>query len=111
LKGEIVEGENGEVLILFTPRAQPFTTILLLGGSCVGTNIPAEVTGSILALPSPQRTEVLRGDLVAEPMGGNTFFSVSGALGTAGLSFGGNVATLTGLTLMLLTSDQVAGIF
>jgi hypothetical protein len=111
LKTEIVEGENGEVLILFVPKVQPFTTLLLLGASCVGANIPAEVTGEILGLSLPQRTEVLRQNIVF-PSKEQNFFLASGVLNTSsGLSFGGNAATLEGLALFLLTNDLAFGPF
>ena len=114
LKGEIVEGENGEVLILFTPKeGSTFVELKFLNKGteeCAANGASAEVTGSILGLLSPQRTEVLRGDLTFEAAEHN-FFLASGTLNTAGLTFGAEAATLTGLALVLLTSDAIAGAF
>jgi hypothetical protein len=115
LKGEIVEGENGEVLILFTPKVvgEHFVELKFLNKGteeCAANGVSAAVTGSILGLLSPQRTEVLRGDLVFEAAEHN-FFLASGALNTAGLKFGTEVATITGLALVLLTNDAIAGAF
>jgi hypothetical protein len=111
LKTEIVEGENGEVLILFTPKeGTTFVEILFLNKSateeCAANGAKAPVTGSILGLPLPQRVEVLRQNLVFEAAEHNFFLS-SGALNTAGLVFGTEPATLSGLTLILLTNDAV----
>jgi hypothetical protein len=111
LKTEIVEGENGEVLILFSPKeGTAFTTLLLLGATCTFANIPAELTGSFLGLPLPQRTEVLRQNVVF-PSVENKFFLSTGVLNTAGLKFAGNPLTFSGLTLIILTSDAVFGPF
>ena len=114
LKTEIVEGQNGEVLILFTPKeGATFVEIKFLNKGteeCAANGASAAVTGSILGLPLPQRTEVLRQNLVFEAAEHNFFLS-SGALNTAGLKFGTEVATLTGLTLVLLTNDAVFGPF
>jgi hypothetical protein len=115
LKTEIVESENGEVLILFTPKVagEPFVEIKFLNKGteeCAGNGVSAPVTGSILGLPLPQRTEVLRQNLVFEAADKN-FILASGALNTAGLKFGAEPATLTGLTLILLTNDANFGPF
>jgi len=116
LKTEIVEGENGEVLILFTPKVagSAFFTLKFLNKSateeCALNGAEAEVKGSFLGLPLPQRTEVLRQNLVFEAAEHNFFLS-SGALDTAGITFGTQALTLTGLTLVLLTNDAVFGPF
>jgi hypothetical protein len=114
LKTEIVEGENGEVLILFTPEGGGnFTEILFLNKGteeCAANKALAQVTGSLLALSLPQRSEVLRNDLDFEAAE-KTYFNSAGTLGTAGLKFGTEAATLTGLTLVVLASDAVFGAF
>jgi hypothetical protein len=111
LKAEIVEGQNGEVLLLFAPAlvGEPFTTLLFLNRgteTCPGANIPTQITGGLLALPSPQRTEVLRQDLTFPSVEQRFLLAAGGALQTTGLRFGGAPLTLTGLTLVLLTSDE-----
>jgi hypothetical protein len=115
LKTEIVEGENGEVLILFTPKTAggPFTEILFLNKGteeCAANKALAAVTGSLLALPLPQRAETLRNDLDFEAAE-KTYFNSAGTLATAGLKFGAEAATLTGLSLVVLASDAVFGAF
>jgi hypothetical protein len=113
LKTEIVEGENGEVLILFTPKTGAFTTLLLLKKgteACTPANIPTNVEGNILGLPLPQRTSVLRQNIVF-PSKESNFFLVNGTLDTSGLKFGVEPATLQGLTLVVLNSDLPWGPF
>lgn len=115
LKTEIVEGENGEVLILFTPdeAGAAFTSILFLNKGaeeCAANNALSSITGSLLALPLPQRAEVLHQDLDFEAAE-KTYFNSAGTLGTAGLKFGTEPATLTGLSLVVLASDAVFGAF
>jgi hypothetical protein len=115
VKTEIVEGENGEVLVLFTPKVAggAFTEILFLNKGteeCAANKLLAALTGSFLALPLPQRAEVLRQDLDFEPAE-KTYFNSAGTLGTAGLKFGAEAVTLTGLTLVVLASDAVFGAF
>jgi hypothetical protein len=114
LKTEIVEGENGEVFMLFTPKEGTNVTELtfLNKGSeeCSFNGAEFSVTGSILGLPLPQRTGVLRQNLIFEGAEHN-FFLASGALATAGLKSGTELFTITGLTLVLLTNDAVFGPF
>lgn len=114
LKTEIVEGENGEVLILFTPKeGAAFVKIKFLGASCpLGSGTEAPVEGSVLGLPLPQRVEVLRQNLVF-PAVTDLYLLVNGETKPllAALTFGAEPATLTGLTLILLTSDKVFGPF
>jgi hypothetical protein len=115
LKSEIVEGKNGEVLILYTPQkeGEPIATLLFLkNGSetCVAANVSAEVTGSILGLPLPQRAEVLR-QVINFPSQENLFLAAACPPETAALRFAGELATLSGLTLSILASDAVFGPF
>jgi hypothetical protein len=107
-----------EPLILFNPDSTTssiFASLLLLNKSstetCTFAGALANVTGNILALPLPQLTETLNGDLDFEAP--DTHFVLSnGTLESAGLIFGpGNAATLTGLTLVILNTDQVFGAF
>jgi hypothetical protein len=120
LKTEIVEGASGgtgnnEVLILFVPEGggPTFATFELssrTGQTCPLNGLQFPVTGSILALPLPQKTEVLRQNLVFEA---NTkeFRLQNGNFDTAGLFFAGKPASLEGLVLVILNSDQSYGPF
>jgi hypothetical protein len=115
IKTEIVEGENGEVLILFTPKAggESFFTLLLLKKgteSCTLANIPLDLSGSFLGLPLPQRTSVLRQNLVFSAKE-NNFFLVNGTLDQASLKVGTEPFTFAGLTLVILNSDLPFGPF
>jgi hypothetical protein len=114
LKTEIVEGENGEVLILFTPEGGGnFTEILFLNKGieeCAANNALFSLTGSFLALPLPQKAEVLRQDLDFEAAE-KTYFNSAGTLGTGGIKAGTEPFTLTGLTLIVLASNAVFGAF
>jgi hypothetical protein len=110
LKTEIVESQSsGEPLILFSPKTG--NTWLELRFLNRGTETcPAAftanlvpLTGSVLAEPLPQLTEVLTGDLDFEAPTKNFLLSTGGSLQTAGLSIGGNPATVNGLILVLLT--------
>jgi hypothetical protein len=106
-----------EPLILFNPdstTSSVFVSLLLLNKSSTETCAIAglaNVTGNILALPLPQLVETLNGDLDFEAP--DTHFVLSnGTLESAGLIFGpGNAATLTGLTLVILTTDEKYGAF
>jgi hypothetical protein len=120
LKTEIVEGQsggrgNGEPLILFTPKGEPtFTAILFLNKgteTCKVAGTLGKITGSILGLPLPQRTEVVDGNLVSEATTNQYLVAAGGAAKTAGLTFAGNAATLSGLTLVILTSKEAFGAF
>jgi len=116
LKTEIVEGAvasagNNEVDILFSPKAgTTFATFELTGASCLAKGTIAPVSGTVLALALPQKTEVLRQNLVFEA---NTkeYHNHAGEFKKAGLLFGGAAATLEGLVLVILNSDQVFGPF
>jgi hypothetical protein len=115
---EIVESrvggtQTGEVLILFKPKSttsELFATFLLSGTSCGVSGATAEVTGLVLALPLPQKTEVLRQNLVFEAVT-KEYRNHAGENLTAGLVFAGNPATLTGLVLVILNTDQAWGPF
>jgi len=118
LTNQIVQGLNGEVLILFTPVSSnnAFVTLLLLqkvgGTTCVGANAPANVSGNILGLPSPQRASVVNQSVVFPGTAITTYLLANGAAPlTAALTFAGNAATFTGLTLILLTSGLPYGAF
>lgn len=116
LKTEIVEGAvagvgNNEVDILFIPKTgTTFATFELTGASCLLKTQIAPVSGSVLALALPQKSEVLKQNLVFEA---NTkeYHNSAGEFKKAGLLFAGNTATLEGLVLVILNSDQVFGPF
>jgi hypothetical protein len=118
LTAEIVESAaggvgTGEPLILFRPEAGNTFVIFELTNKgaevCKLGGIPLEVGGTFLALPLPIG-EVLRQNLVFEA---NTkeYRNVKNEFKKAGLLFGGNAAALTGLSLILLTSDEVFEVF
>ena len=120
LKTEIVEGQsggrgNGEPLILFTPKGEPtFTAILFLNKGAEKCNVAGALgkfTGSILGLPLPQKTEVVDGNVVFEAVTKEYLVAAGGAAKTAGLTFAGSAATLSGLTLVILTSKEAFGAF
>jgi hypothetical protein len=116
LKGEIVEGAvggvgNGEVDVLFAPTSgTTFATFEFGGSSCVLKGATAGLTGSVLSLVKPQRTEVEKNDLVLEA---NTkeYHNRAGEFKKAGLLFAGEAATFNGLSLILLTSGEKFGAF
>jgi hypothetical protein len=121
LTSEIVEGSvggvgNGEVDILFRPETTaneifaPITFVNKGAEECTLKGQTFNVTGLILALPLPQGAETLNGDLDYEA---NTkqYINSKGEVKTTGLLLGGNTATLTGLTLVILTSDEKYGAF
>jgi hypothetical protein len=116
LKTEIVEGATAgvgtnEVETLFIPKSgTTFATFELTGASCLVKGTVAPVSGSVLALALPQKTEVLRQNLVFEPKS-KEYHNHAGEFKTAGLIFAGAAATLQGLTLVLLNADQVYGPF
>jgi hypothetical protein len=116
LTTEIVEGASAkvgtnEVDILFTPTTPTtFTTFKLTGASCLVAGSVFPVNGSILGLPLPQKTEVVKQNLVFEAVT-KEYKNHAGEFKTAGLVFGGNAATLAGLTLVLLESGQEFGPF
>ena len=115
MNDEIVEGENGEVLILITPEVgSSFIEVLFLDKSATETcplkNVIVNIEGNVLALPSSQKKELLRQDLVF-PSVENNFFLSSGTLDKAALLYLGQPVTLQGLTLALLASDAVWGPF
>jgi hypothetical protein len=116
LKTEIVEGAsaekgNNEVEILFIPKTgTTFATFELTGASCIAKGVTAPVSGSVLALALPQKTEVLRQNLVFEPKS-KEYHNHAGEFKTAALQFAGAAATLEGLVLVILNSDAVFGPF
>jgi hypothetical protein len=115
LKTEIVESEGThEPVILFQPESgSNFVNLLLLNKGteeCVLKNVLASVTGNLLATPLPALTETLNGDLDFESPNSNFVLS-TGTLEKAGLLFANNAAFLTGLTLVILTTDEKYGAF
>jgi hypothetical protein len=115
LKTEIVESEGThEPVILFSPESgSNFVNLLLLNKGteeCVLKNILAPLTGNFLGTPLPALTETLNGDLDFESPNSNFVLS-NGTLEKAGVSFGGNAFTFTGLTLVVLTTDEKYGAF
>jgi hypothetical protein len=115
LKTEIVESEGThEPVILFSPKVgSDFVNLLLLNNGaeiCALNKVLGSVTGNLLATPLPALTETLNGDLDFESPNSNFVLS-SGTLQKAGLLFAGNAATLTGLTLVILTTDEKYGAF
>jgi hypothetical protein len=113
LTTEIVESATaekgtGEPLILFRPETGNTFAIFELTNKgaeeCKFGNIPFEVGGTILGLPLPIG-EVLRQNLIFEAQT-KEYRNVKNEFKKAGLLFGGVAATLTGLTLVLLTSDE-----
>ena len=117
LHTEIVESEEThEPLILFVPKAGTvFVSLLLLNKSttepcAVTAPLLANITGTLLAQPLPQLTEVLNQDLDFEAPT-KDFFLSNGTLDTAGLVFAGNAATLTGLALVTLNTTEKFGAF
>ena len=118
LHTEIVESEEThEPLILFAPKTGTvFVPLLFLNKSstetCLGGAAPvlAAVTGTLLVQPLPSLGETLNGDLDFEAPTKNFFLS-NGTLDKAGLVFAGNAATLTGLSLVILKTDEKFGAF
>lgn len=116
LHTEIVESEaTHEPVILFAPKTgTTFVQLLFLNvgtEKCGGIGvILANVNGSLLAQPLPALTETLNGDLDFELPNSNFILS-NGTLEKAGLVFAGNAATLTGLTLVILKTDEKFGAF
>jgi hypothetical protein len=116
LKLEIVESEEtGEPLILFIPKTgSVFAGLLLLDKSatevCIEKNVLENLTGTLLARPSPELTEVLEGELNIEAPTKNFILS-SDVLDKAGLSLATNVATLTGVQQTVLNNDEKFGAF
>jgi hypothetical protein len=116
LQAEVVEGSSGgtgtgEVDILFTPKTgETFATFKFTGSSCILNGSEASTSGLLLGLASPQKTEVLRQELLFEAAT-KEYRNSKNEFKTAGLVFAGNAATLTGLTLVILESDQIFGAF
>jgi hypothetical protein len=121
LRSEIVEGQSGgkgndEPLILLTPKTagDPFTEVRFLnatGKTCPINLKEGSLTGSVLALPSPLKKEVERGDWLFEAVTKEYLVAAGGAAKTAGLVLAGNAATLTGLTLVFLEPKEAFGAF
>ena len=114
LKIEIVEGQNGEVLLLLAPVSHEFLAILLFLNkgteTCALAGQSPGIEGNILALPLPQKTEVLRQNIVF-PSAEQLFVLAGGTSQLARFAFATEPATLTGLTLISLASDAVFGPF
>jgi hypothetical protein len=119
MKSEIVEGAknkegNGEVYVLFLPReGEKFTEFEFTNRgteSCTINGFKASATGSILVLGLPQKTEVLAGGIDIEA-GTKEYRNFKNEFKTAGVIFAGNAATVRGLALRLLTSDEKFGAF
>jgi hypothetical protein len=115
LKTEIVENrESGEPLILITPSTGTAVAGLLFvdkgSETCAVNGVLANLTGSLLAQPLPQLTEALRETVDLEASTKNFLLSGYG-LDKAGLSLAGKAATVTGLLLLTLTSDERFGAF
>ena len=115
LHTEIVESEEPhEPLVLFAPKTGTiFAPILFLNRgteTCAIKGALANLTGTLLAQPLPVLTEALDGDLDFEAPTKNFFLS-NGTLDKAGLVFAGNAATLTGLSVAILTTDENVGVF
>ena len=112
---QIVESEEPhEPLVLFAPKTGTiFAPILFLNRgteTCAIKGALANLTGTLLAQPLPVLTEALDGDLDFEAPTKNFFLS-NGTLDKAGLVFAGNAATLTGLSVAILTTDENVGVF
>jgi len=120
LRTEIVEGAssgvgNNEVLILFEPEGggTTFATFELsnrTGQTCPFNGSSVAVSGTVLALALPQKTEVLRQNLVFEAVT-KEYRNSAGLFHTAQLLFAGKAASLEGLVLVILNSDQAYGPF
>lgn len=112
LRSEIVEaapgaaGDNEPVLLFEPAEGGTFAEFEFLGATCPVNDVTAAITGDVLGLPSPPKTEVVRGDLIFEAITKEYKVSAGGAAKKAGLVFAGNPMTLTGLTLMVLNSSQ-----
>jgi hypothetical protein len=113
LLSEIVEGQTSkEPLILFRPETgTTFVQIKLLGASCGLAGQNGKVEGSVLAEPLPSLTETLNGNIDFEASNKEFLLSSGGAADKAGLTFFGSGATLTGLLLNVLTTDEKYGAF
>jgi hypothetical protein len=118
LKTVIVESEEThQPLILFEPKnvGSPFVSLLLLKNgaeTCAFAGVLANVAGNILAEPLPQLQELLTQHLIFEAKTKEFLLNPGGGIiETAGLLFGGNIATLTGLVLVLLHTHELFGAF
>jgi hypothetical protein len=121
LTSEIVEGAvekvgNGEVDILFRSESKEneiLTSLTFVNKGleeCVIKGQTFNVTGLWLALGLPQKIETLNRDLSREAIT-KEYKNSKGEFKTAGLEFGGKAATVTGLVLVILTSDEKYGAF
>ncbi len=116
LETEIVEGAvggvgNNEVDILFRPTTgATFATFEFTGSSCNLKGTVAPVTGTALALALPQKSEVLKQNLVFEAIT-KEYRNSAGEFKKAKLELAKEPATFTGLSLVILNSDQVFGPF
>jgi hypothetical protein len=121
LTTEIVESSNGttgtgEVYILFTPKTPTtfavftFTNKSATETGCAANGLKAAVTGSVLGLVLPQRAEATLGALDFEPAS-KKYRNIKGENKETRLEFGGAAATVSGLSLVLLTSKEQCGAF
>jgi hypothetical protein len=121
LTGEIVEGAaggigDGEIDVLVRPESttnETYASVTFINKGTEECTIKGQtfnVIGLILGLALPQKAEAANGAGDAEA---NTkeYKNSKGEFKTAGLTFGGNPVTLTGLSLVSLTSGEKAGAF
>jgi hypothetical protein len=115
LRSQIVEGRNGEVLVRYTPVVtNVFTELRFLNRgeeACQLNLVEAKIVGTVLSLPVPQRGEALSGDLNFEAVTNLFLLASGGAVELAGLLLGTTPTHLTGLTPVVLTSDEQFGAF
>ncbi len=116
LETEIVEGAaggvgNNEVDILFRPKTgTTFATFEYTGSGCSLKGDVFPMTGTVLALALPQKSEVLKQNLVFEAVT-KEYRNSAGEFKKAKLELVKEPAALSGLTLVILNSDQVFGPF
>jgi hypothetical protein len=119
LTSEIVEAApggtgNGEPLILLRPASstnETWVELTFLGASCIIKGTTALITGLKLGLPLPQEKEVVVGVGDEEAVTKEYKLSTGGSAKKAGLTFAGNIATVTGLVLVELASKEAGGVF
>lgn len=116
LKIEIVEGAvalagRNEVDILFIPETGTLLATFQFAGSlCPIKSTKVSLSGTILGLALPQKMEVLRQNVVFEATS-KEYRNHAGKFEAMGLNIGGSPASLEGLALVVLSSDQVFGPF
>jgi hypothetical protein len=117
LVNEIVESQaTGEPLILFRPKEGAILAVVKFLNreteACPIKGAEGHLEGNFLAVPEPQLVESLNGTLGFES--GTTEFLLSpggGTIDKSGLKFGANAATISGLTLNILSTDEKYGAF